>query len=356
MKQKTIIYTLLIVLLITSAYAAPIQYEYITSAKQYYSVFFDEEDEAYIALRLDMNNKEDKPIDYLNVEIPGYNVQILNVLERSGYTYNKIDVQSSRLSRSTVLTLKINSIEPGKDTSIMIIYKVEGYSNEVLGNHDFTFETVKLPYTTSDVRVSINVQEGLILKGGKANVNYLPSFTKFSGQITTELNKEVSAYSDRLLYEPRFVKTASMLDPLESFTVKGTFSRSWLLLYLVNVLGFAVLAAIGIFLVALFWRKIRNNTPAIAGLYSAISISFICTLTYFISRIIHNTLYGSGQLIIILLLLLCSLIVFCILVGVPIYVGIKEGALQGLLSGLYTLLWLFTLSIIIVILFIRANS
>lgn len=227
--KKNLSYLVIFLLFLTSVFGSieriapyPGGTNYVTNFNQYYSAFFDEEGEAYVALTFDLSNADDASIDMLNIEIPGRNLILLNVLQQTndrscmewsnvceeysdvsqtcvqydyngncvrfekpclkmkqdcvrynpGYNrqYKQIDVEPVKLSNSYTLPINfIDTVEAQETSNFMLIYKVDGYSDEVLGAKKFEFETAKFPYMSNNVRVSINVQEGLHLKGTKSS-------------------------------------------------------------------------------------------------------------------------------------------------------------------------------------------
>ncbi len=249
MRQK--IPTLTIIFLIvttTIASAMPFNMQYITSVNQYYNVFFDEEGEAYVALRIDIYNKDSQPIDYLNLEIPGQGMYIYKIVQEHNYAYNEIEARPARLSDSVYFTLEIMPINKSQHSSILIFYKAKGYVDKSFGKYNFEFETIKIPYLTNDVKVSIDVQQGLKLKGKKAEVNYMPDFPVFARVATLE-SSDMKSISNSITRDQSYTKTANYLDPYESFSVKGVYAENWFMMNFVWIIGIA--AVVFVFIVLL---------------------------------------------------------------------------------------------------------
>ncbi len=239
---------------------------------QYYSVIFDEEGEAVVALKVNVNNPNNVTLDKLKIEIPGQTVRILNVVQEyhllkeecgqwkevctdencSTYTkkcsyYNHyvdyydtnfypVDYTTEKLSGSSIFTFSLPKVITQQNTATLIIYyKATGYVKKSLGVHGFDFETIKYNYDSSKVRVSINVQNDLFMQGMTSSVDYKPAdfgmIAESSFAKSESLDsKAYSEYSRNIEYDYGFVKEASALDPWESFHVKGKYSASKLLL------------------------------------------------------------------------------------------------------------------------------
>jgi hypothetical protein len=423
---KKISYMVMFLLLLTSVIGSmdmmpsyPGGSNYVTNINQYYSAFFDEEGEAYVALTFDLYNADDASIDVLNVEIPGRNLILLNVLQQTndrscmewsnvcdeysdvsqtcveydyngkcvryekpclkmkqeclrynpGYNrqYKQIDVDPVKLSNSYTLPINfIDTVDTQETSNFMLIYKVDGYSNEVLGAKSFEFETAKFPYMSNNVRVSINVQDGLYLKGTKSSVNYLPNtFDRLEAK-GMMANDEMMVMGNSIRYQSGLVKNAQYLDPLESFSVKGLFSSSWLrvnfgriLWIIVLVLGVLALIAFGTKKLFKYVKSTAPKTtksekhkfivPFMSGLFTVIALTVLWVVSFFVIALAQNMMYDFGQVFAFILLLVNVLLTLSLLIGVPIYNGNKFGSITGFFTMLSILAWIFVFMIVIFI-------
>jgi hypothetical protein len=403
----------------------------MTSVNQYYSVIFDEEGEALVSLRLNVKNMESTPISTINLEIPGEYVTLMGVLqETSGYEtrtctkyttgcieygqgqtcvqydyngncvkyetpclrtgkicesytthynyekiYQKINIEPTKLSHSLSLPIDlITPVQPNGETNLLLVYKAEGYVNKILGSYNFEFESSKTEFMTNNLRVAINVQENLKLKGTSSKINYLPSFNKMYGamdeaQISRSQSQTIETYANKITYAQGLVKSASYLDPYESFSVKGSYSKSLARLYFGRVFTIILISlAVLIFLIYGF-KKIKKYAsenipkkvaqkssktkhhfiiPFLSGLFSAIGICLIWVVGIVVIQLSNNIFnYGVRDIFALLIVLIELLITLILLIGIPIYVGNKYGALMGVFSLVSMLGWLFVLIIII---------
>lgn len=251
------IITLLLMLTTTVVATKSFGTTYITSANQYYTVFFDEEGEAYVALRLDIFNKDTQPIEFLNLEIPGDHMIIYKIIQEHSYGYEEIQAKPTRLADSVYLTLDIMPIVKGQKSTFLVFYKVEGYVDSFLKKHDFEFETIRIPYLTNDIKVTIDVQEGLELKGKDSKVNYMPDFNMLNKGAALEA-AEFRKMSDVMIRDYGYTKNANMLDPYESFSVTGTYAKNWFYIHLNLIMGiaFGLIGFIAILMFILFVKLI----------------------------------------------------------------------------------------------------
>ncbi len=277
---------------------------------QYYNVIFDEEGEAVVALKVNVNNVNNQTLDKLKIEIPGQTVRILNVVQEyhplkeectewkevcaddnctsyykkcsyyNSYVdkydakYYPVEYATEKLSGSTAYTFTLPKVISQQNTATLIIYyKATGYVKKSLGVHSFDFETIKYNYDSSRVRVSINVQNDLFLQGVSSNVDYKPAdygmMAEPSFSTDSVDSKAYSEYSRSIEYDYGFVKEASALDPWESFHVKGKYSASKLLLNkgrisLTIAIIVAVLALL-LFGVRKAYRALKNAGVSIAS-------------------------------------------------------------------------------------------
>jgi hypothetical protein len=437
--KRTLTFLALMLILMSFASAQMLAYPYLTSANQYTSVHFDEEGEATVSALITIRNSDTTPISGFNLEIPGNQVRLLGVLQEvSGsrncisyrdqcaeygggqtcvqYDYNgncaryeqpclryektcvaydnsyyydrsyeKLTVEPVKLSNSVSLPLTLKEpISQNQETNVLVFYKVDGYVTDLLGAYDFDFETVKIPFSTNSVRVSVDVQDSLHLKGTSSNVNYQPNFDAFSTKMASadrfsgQSYQEMQSYTSNIMYAGGLVKTASNLDPQESFTVKGTYAASWIRLYLDVIFGVLLAAAAVIALLIYGTKKLRNLLPEpkkseaskqeshkflmpfLAGLYSSIGITMLWAVVILITRFISSIFYyGYGSLLAMLLVLLVVLVTLALMIGIPIYVGSRYGAFTGIMTALSIFGWLIVfiiITIMVMYLFIQPTA
>ena len=275
-----------------------------------------------------------------------------------GYSNGKAEYQKIQYTKSGNLykfTLP-TPVEAYKSTAIIVAYAAKGYVSESVGLFKFNFETLKVPSRIQEIRVAVDVDSDLLLKGKKSSVNY-----NTIGLQSSELSAP-SAISGRSLdnvvgkigsYGP-LVKEAKNLSPNESFMVKGEYATSWFRLYLSSILLtiFIIIAIFaGVYFLARFLKKrggqggqfesganqqvssqasqssisIFNLTNASVSL---LSVVLVVGLTYLLRFLLESDLLSSmnidpvfGIVGFITIILLYVLVIF----GPAIIVAIKHG-------------------------------
>jgi hypothetical protein len=436
-KTIKIIYPLILIFclmlnIVSALSIAPVSQEIplITSANQYYSVLFDEEGEAIVSLNLYIKNSDTEDLSTVNLEIPGNNVQILGILqETSGYEdqqciswnngcieygqgstcvqydyngncvqneqpclkygktctqystkyyndkiYKKIKVEPQRLANSYSVPINlISAVKENGYTNLLIVYKTHGYVNNLAGVHKFEFETAKVPIMTNKVRVAVNVQSDLHLKGGSSQINYQPSINVFAGatndkaELSMESSRQVNQYVQQITYARGLVKESNYLDPHESFTVEGKYSKSWAKLNLGKI-AFIIAIVIGIVCFLYYGAKklghyAKNNAPKkitknqethnfmipfLSGLFTSIGIALLWVLTIILMIVADNlSRTGFDDIFNIFIILFAILITMALMIGIPVYTGTKYGGLIAFFTIASIFCWLFVFAIII---------
>ncbi len=396
---------------------------FISSADQYYRVMFDGEGEALVILRMAINNKEDQAIQNVNVEIPTDQPVYLYGVIQEGYTtteacdyyidgcvqygdgstcieydwngncineqrpclqygqvchqyvtrggvhgYDKLIVTAVPQGSSILLPIQLsNAVPVGGQTTLLIMYKTESYAEKSLGAWKFSFETAKVPYASNTVRVAVNVQPGLYLKGTKENVNYAPNFMlmeKAMSSMSVQDSATIDSFSNEIMRASGYVKTTSLLDPYESYTVEGKYSSSWLTVYIWKILGVLIVIGILVWLIVHVVKRLHLYSedhikkkengphtfliPFIGGLIGAVSILLLYAIVYLLSFLFKQSMgYSSAGMWTFLAGLLATLIGLGILIGSGVYTGTKYGPAVGLFTVLSIFVWIFIFVIIL---------
>jgi hypothetical protein len=238
-----------------------------TGNNQYYDVLFDKEGQAAVVAKLNFFNMSDQELKEIVIEIPGNQIRIINMVQEAQdlnclispitnqsndlnqygeeyptkiaptypptvceNKYSTIKYQKDQQSGLLKLTLPLpTALQAQKSTSILIYYKADGYVQENMGIYKFSFETIKSEVDIDSVRVAVNIQNGLYLKKGKADVNYQPNWStlEMAGDLYQKSSPALKSLSSSVeSIQAGFVKTTSNLDPGENFVVQGKYYRS----------------------------------------------------------------------------------------------------------------------------------
>ncbi|MFH1587267.1 MAG: hypothetical protein ABID38_05395 [Candidatus Diapherotrites archaeon] len=373
------IFALLVLLTLITPTSALISDGYIHK-EQYYAVSFDGEGDAVVRAQIVIENTTDEPIEELSFEIPNQVVVYKLVQEQPGA--ERISYEKELTSNATILKMDLpNKIPAYGSSTITLFYKIsKSATQNMLGNWDIDFKTIvdKDAALVEYVRVAVNVQEGLNLKGGSAEVDYKTDFLDVGGMqklsVASEASYEYKQYSDSIRNTKGLVKTAQNLDPWESFHVRGEYSKSILALFWLEI----VLAVIVLLLVVLAALKIVGRALAkgnktgsgkidsgkkqavtkinpyikMAGIGFAVSLALILFwIGAFILLVLLDSMisYSVMGLIVMLTLFLGLLVSLALGFGVPVYLAAKNGIKEGAIAGAAIFIGLIIISIIFLI-------
>jgi hypothetical protein len=372
----------------------------------YYSVVFDEEGDAAVAAKLQIQNTGKEPLDKVVIEIPGDSVRIINALqevrqrqkqcyrwhdvciedeEKYGCVkyerecqhwdwryvnqprFHTIDRTKEQLSKSVKFTLQLReNISEQETANIILYYKVQGYVDESLGKHNFDFETIKLGSDINNIRVAVNVQEGLYLKGGEAEIDYKQSFGAMDKMAAPAAegveSQELQQFSNQITWARGYVKEASGLDPWESFHVKGEYAKSKASLHKLGIISgiiASMLVVVGLILAFVKLVKAKRNRPlsvALTGFLSAAGILATWFGAYYLLKVIDRVVgYRYDDVLSLLIVLLAAIIILAVLIAPAVYNGLKFGAMNGFLTLAATIVFLVVLAIAVVVIMAVLN-
>ncbi len=269
-----------------------------------------------------------------------------------------LDFTEEQLSGSKKITIKLSEpIASGETGAITMYYKSSGYAIKNL-NFDFDFETIKSPNDTPSLRVAINVDEDMYLRGGETATTYMPNFGALESAsvakgvpLAGDSANFIRGISDNVVYAGGYVKTKSNLDPWESFHVTGAYNYkdAWFLTYFAEIIGaLAILAAINAFLRKRFTAVLKKSkAPRIifAGFLSAIvvafSVFFVLAAGGFLSQLFNNVIGG-------MLVTVAGVITILLSIGLPVYYfSDKYGTREGLAVLISTIIWLLVFAFVL---------
>lgn len=426
-----------------SSMISPRSYDYptpialVTSVDQYYSILFGDEGEAIVSVVITIRNSDIEPISHIKMGMPGSPVNIItavqeipsNESQKCNYwiaecivkaenetciqydsngncaKYEKPCLETNKVCGSYGINYeylpKYQKVNIGKTTAdwtsiklgthisqneevkLLIIYKVDDYTEKIFGGNNFEVRTAKFEYLSSTVRVAVNVKEKLHLRGGTSGY-YYSDFSRLSRElihtsiISERLGKDLFNYINQITNMGGLVKTTSYLEPGERFSVKGSYSKSWLRIYWLRstFIGLLLISIIGGCIIGI--RKLIKYTlkhlpkrkksskkkhefiiPCFTGLFSALAIIFIWAISFIIIVLMTQSVnIGFIQpLLIVLINFLAVLLTLTLLIGIPIYIGMKFGVWTGVFTIAALLSWLIiSVAILVLILAVLGNS
>jgi len=288
MQRKLIFVSLIIIfLLVDFAQLVFAQEEFLFGQGQFYTVIFRGNGEAIVYGKLVLNNPNEEPLTDFSFEIPKVSptelvlYQMKFPLECVRYDYRlpgqpcvewqepdyyyyshrqgKAEYQKIQYTKSGNLyrfSLP-NPVEPHKSTAIIVGYAAKGYVKESFGLFKFNFETIKVDSRIEEIKVVVDVDTDLFLKGKKAEVNYGLPKDEIAFPQTISSRSLDSLVGTIGRYGP-LVKEAKNLAPNESFIVKGEYAKSWFRLYLSSILIVIVILVLifaGFYFLQRFFKK-----------------------------------------------------------------------------------------------------
>ena len=244
----------------------PDEYGGSGQSEQYYSVIFDQEEEAAVVAKLTYLNRGEEEIKSLALEIPGSSVRIISIVQQqyqtnqycqqydydAPYTYGQerpcLQYGEQKQGESTFASLKYDSnrsvqsatslktelnllkgIPKDESGTIILYYKTKGFTTKIWNGYNYSYETIKSDYDIDKVRVAIDVTDDLyIKKTAEGQTNYqtnISSAPTLSSE-TFARNSVFENVSTGIISAPGIVKETSVLDPNENFLVEGKFYPS----------------------------------------------------------------------------------------------------------------------------------
>lgn len=366
------------------------QSELLFGQNHFYTVIFRGNGEAITYVKIAITNPDEKPLTEFSFEVPkvsptemviyqmklpqeclnyNYNDSARPCLQYRdpdyaqqyyyyGYSNGKAEYQKIQYTKSGNLykfTLP-TPVEPYKSTAIIVAYTAKGYVSESAGLFKFNFETLKVPSRIQEIRVAIDVDSDLLLKGKKSSVNY-----NTIGLQSSELSAP-SAISGRSLdnvvgkigsYGP-LVKEVKNLSPNESFMVKGEYATNWFRLYLSSILLtiFIIIAVfVGVYFLARFLKKRNGQNGQIGGgagqqttsqnppssisilnltnaSVSLLSVVGVVGLTYLLRFLTESNLlrsFNPDPVFAIIMVITIILMYVLVIIGPAVIIAVKHG-------------------------------
>lgn len=408
--------SLSVLVLVGFAGIASAQNELLFGQNHFYTVNFRGNGEAITYAKIAITNPDEKPLTEFSFEIPkvsptemviyqmklpqecvnyNYNDPARSCLQYRdpdyaqryyyyGYSNGKAEYQKIQHTKSGNLykfTLP-TPVEPYKSTAIIVAYAAKGYVSESVGLFKFNFETLKVPSRIQEIRVAVDVDSDLLLKGKKSSVNY-----NTIGLQSSELSAP-SAISGRSLdnvvgkigsYGP-LVKEAKNLSPNESFMVKGEYATSWFRLYLSSILLiiFIIIAVfVGVYFLARFLKKhggqngqigsgagqqmTSQNPPSSISILnltnasvSLLSVIGVIGLTYLLRFLTESNLlrsFNPDPVFAIIMVITIILMYVLVIIGPTVIIAIKHGWKSFLSILIAEFLWFVIFLVIYFVLF-----
>lgn len=180
----------------------------------------------------------------------------------SGQTAEYIRIKYTQSGNTYNLTLP-NAVEPSKSTAIIISYATKGYVDNNFGLYKFNFETIKVNSRIQSVRVAVDVDSDLLLKGKQSSVNYNEGAEAMPmaklGDSSAISSRELDRVVSNIGISGALIKESKSLAPNESFNVRGEYAKNWFRLYLNEIIIAVLVIIVIIFLIYLISKYISSK-------------------------------------------------------------------------------------------------
>lgn len=289
------------------------------------------------------------------------------------YGQAKYQKATTQFSGDTLIIVLPQSIRPAKSGSVLVVFSASGYAKKNLfGAYSYTFETFKVEETSvTKATIGISVDSDLVLAGAKGTVNY--RFSEAEAMSLASGVEKMAGASPQLdqMYSQvgygTIAKTASHLEPLESYTIKGRYADSVIRLY-----GKDILIGLGIFVVTvvilfflgraavrtLIKQQVNGVAPSSADVVVIIGGSFLSAALVAVYTaalfLLRNTIqqvisYEMIGVFFILVTIISIGIYGFLLIAPAILVGLRRGLAWGLGAFGLTILFLVINAVIMVV-------
>ncbi len=335
-----------------------------------YSVLFRGNGDAVVTMRAAFINEKEAPVNTISFRIPRVEprrvsaFQVIRDQESDyfqWYGQSKYQKSKTEFSGDTLSVTLPQSVKPTKSGSVLIIFSATGYTKkDLFGAYSYTFETFKVKDTSvTKATIGISVDSDLILAGAKGTVNYRFSDTEaMSLAAGVEKVAVPNTQLDQMYSQVGYgtiTKTASHLEPLESYTVKGRYADSAIRLY-----GKGILIGLGIFVAAIvllifFGKNITSSSANIiltigGGFLSAALIAIYTAGLFLLRATVQQVVSYEMVGVVFILVTIISIGIYGFLLIVPsVIVGLRRGIAWGLGTFGLTILFLVINAVIMIV-------
>jgi len=366
---------------------------------QYYTVTFRGNGEAVVNMKAILTNTTDTPLSSLMIHIPT-GIAIDNVVayqviaqpqciqynyqqqpttkptclqyQPPNYQYVGPDTTYQKISlsqKNNIIHVLLPTAIKANDTgSYLLSYRSFTYTKQnFFGAYDVMFQTLKVEDSINSLQVGITTDSDLYLKDAKGNVNYAaPSTGMMAIARSTDTTAQNQQFTDfyNQIGQGIITKSASQLEPMESYTVKDTYADTGMKLYgqeiAITVFGILIFLTIVTLVAVLLLRHrtVSTKSTSLKLFFMAAGVSFVSIflaslytlgiLIFFMLAANNSYLYYTNSMLFLLLLMAVSGAVYLFLIFIPtVVMMIKKGILWGCITFGLTIMWMVIAGIIL---------
>lgn len=335
-----------------------------------YSVMFRGNGDAVVSMRAIFTNEEEGPTNILSLRIPRVEPRRVSAFQITRdqepdyfqwYGPAKYQKAKTEFTGDTLTVSLPQSVKPTKSGSVLIVFSATGYAKRnPFGAYSYIFETFKVAdVSVSKATVGVSVDSDLVLAGAKGTVNYrFNEADTMSMAIGSEKMAVSSPQLDQMYSQVGYgtiTKSTSNLEPLESYTVKGSFADNIFRLYANGILiGLGIFIATVVLLIFLE-RKITSSSAAIilpigGSFLSALLIAVYTAGLFLLQTTIRQVVSYEMVGVVFILVTIISIGIYGFLLMAPaILVGIRRGITWGLGTFGLTIFFLVINAVIMIV-------
>ncbi|MBI4175102.1 hypothetical protein HY523_00625, partial [Candidatus Berkelbacteria bacterium] len=282
--------------------------------------------------------------------------------ENGTVTYSKLTPEF--LGQTLNFTLA-TPIAAQKSGGLLVSFRTKNFTRQRLGGlFSYSVTSLAVPDPITDFTLGIDVDtDDLILKGGTGRVDYNDLIYAAVDSPEQDIRANASGLDEALqiVGSGQLTKSASSLDAGETFTVQGSYGTSWLGLNLLPILlvVFVLLCLVGLTI----WTTLRRKQLLAARSEHSLTFqswwfefwmsllvaSLAVGFTYLVSWLLGGLIYlNLNNGVATILIVVVTALIYCfLLLGFPLFVGLKRGWLRIFGSVLFEILWLVVIVVLL---------
>lgn len=301
------------------------------------------------------------------------------------YGGNKYQKAKSEFKIDTLTVDLPQKVKPNASGNLIVYFRAFGYARKNLfGAYEFNFESLKVEDRIRRLGVGITTDADLFLRGAKAKVNYRfeegdMALQSMKAEMGAVANPQFDNFVNQI-GQGVITKTATNLQPVESYSVKGRFADAWLKLYgreiSVGTTGVLIFLTLIFWVGKLLWRKMTRGGGVAKGpekeamaasglsregvsLVVSLGLSFLASililaytvLIVLFSRFLNSFYFSEFSTLLFIFVVIVSIGFYVLaLLGPAIWLTLRRGLSWGLTTFGLTILWLI-LSLLAVVFF-----
>ncbi len=245
------------------------------------------------------------------------------------------------------------AIRVGQRSTVYLFYDTDQFTDEGLfGKWSYEIRSLGLPYRSEQLRLQATTPERFTMSEGDSGVEYEAEnvATSLRSDVQSGQARDVQKTLSRIHDHDGHVETFSNMDAGETATLAGAYATSWFrlnwwkLLLTLAIIGVVLTGIILLFREAISRIETDSPHPYLMAVLSSFVLAFLTVILWIggiiLIQFIHELVSYEGLFVFVFFLLL-GLLTLVLHVATPVFVAKQENLLSGVLSAVFTILWLF---------------